>query len=76
MPARPISWRQGELAAATVRPRVLATLNLPDLHFPGGFKELKPEAIAILDESNTGYRVFMLSDGVCDGGALVFDPQK
>jgi Protein of unknown function (DUF3616) len=69
-------WPDAELALASSRPRLLAKLDLRNLRFQQCFEELKPEAIAILDESSAGYRILVLSDGVCDGGALVFDLKK
>ena len=66
-------WRGGGASASTVQPRVLATLDLRDLSFGGCFKELKPEALAIVELSASGYKIVVLSDGVCDGGPLIFN---
>lgn len=62
-------WRDQSSAAI----RRLAELDLDGLKFTSCFKELKPEAITILDEAPHRYKVVVLSDGVCDGGPLVFD---
>ena len=62
-------WRD----QSTVAIRRLAELDLSSLSFTSCFKELKPEAITILEETPRRYRVVVLSDGVCDGGPLVFD---
>jgi hypothetical protein len=35
-------------------------------------KELKPEALAVLEDTDAHYRVVVLSDGMCDGGPLSF----
>lgn len=35
-------------------------------------KELKPEALTVLEETPQAYRLLVLSDGMCDGGALAF----
>ena len=69
-------WPKRELTTAASRPRVLAKLDLSNLQFPQCFEVLKPEAIAVLGESKAGYRILVLSDGVCDGGALVFNVKK
>ena len=36
-------------------------------------KEVKLEALAVLSETPDLYRVIVLSDGLCDGGPLIFD---
>lgn len=35
-------------------------------------KELKPEALTVLEETPQAYKLLVLSDGMCDGGALGF----
>ena len=35
-------------------------------------KELKPEALTLLEETADQYRLLILSDGMCDGGPLAF----
>jgi Protein of unknown function (DUF3616) len=62
-------WRDQSTAAI----RRLAQLDLSGLNFTSCFKELKPEAMTILRETADKYQVVVLSDGVCDGGPLMFD---
>jgi Protein of unknown function (DUF3616) len=66
-------WRpEGAQGASALR--VLATLDARKSDIGDAcFDALKPEAVAVLDESTSRYRVVVLSDGVCDGGPLVFD---
>lgn len=63
-------WRPGTAA----QPRLLAAIDVrrKDIR-QGCVDEIKPEALVILDESPQKFRVLVLSDGVCDGGPLVFD---
>lgn len=35
-------------------------------------KELKPEAMMVLEETPVAYKLLVLSDGLCDGGPLAF----
>lgn len=53
--------------------RVLAAPGLRGVTMDSCSKEVKPEAIAVLDEMPTLIRVLVMSDGLCDGGPLVFD---
>ena len=57
----------------SVEPKLLAQLDLRDVKLRGCDKELKPEALAVLQESPVSYRVVILSDGMCDGGPLAFE---
>lgn len=71
---RVAEWKDGNAQALHIRPRVLAELDLKDIDFGSRcFKELKPEAMAILEETADRYRIVVLSDGVCDGGAVIFN---
>ena len=61
-------WKPG------AAPRKLATLDVRKEDIGDTcFEALKPEALAILDESATRFRVLVMSDGVCDGGPMIFD---
>lgn len=62
-------------AAARAEPRVLARLDLAPVRSALGAcdKEVKPEAISVLAEEAGRYRLLVLSDGLCDGGPLVYD---
>lgn len=66
-------WKHTDRTAVLIRPRVLAALDLTSVRYSGCFKELKPEAISIMRETKKQYRIVVLSDGVCDGGALIFN---
>lgn len=58
-------------ADETIRP--LASLDLGGVKLRGCDEEIKPEAIAVLsDEPGRPYEALILSDGLCDGGALRF----
>ncbi|MFT3800747.1 MAG: DUF3616 domain-containing protein [Burkholderiaceae bacterium] len=50
----------------------LATLALPAVPADGCSRRIKPEAMAVLDESPQHYRIAVLSDGLCDGGPMRF----
>lgn len=66
-------WKPG----ATAKPQVLAVLDVRKQDIGKAcFEALKPEALAIVDESSKHFRVVVLSDGVCDGGPLIFDVSK
>ena len=78
-----VSWWDGkgaeEIAEATakgragvVQPRLLAALDLSEVKLRKCDKELKPEAITLLEETPAAYKLLVLSDGMCDGGPLVF----
>ncbi|MFZ4288712.1 DUF3616 domain-containing protein [Variovorax sp. HJSM1_2] len=54
-------------------PRTLATLDLRQVKKRACDKEVKPEAITLLQSDATHYRLLVLSDGLCDGGAQVFE---
>ncbi len=58
-------------ADETIRP--LASLDLGGVRLRGCDEEIKPEAITVLsDEPGRPYEALILSDGLCDGGALRF----
>jgi uncharacterized protein DUF3616 len=56
-----------------VKPKMLAELDLQRIKLRACDKEIKPEALAVLAESPKRYRIMILSDGLCDGGPLLFD---
>lgn len=66
-------WDAQQHGAAWAQPRLLAALDLRGVARRACDKETKPEALTVLDESPRRLRVLVLSDGMCDGGALVFD---
>jgi hypothetical protein len=57
---------------ALVRPKLLAVLDLSQVKLRPCDAALKPEAITVLKETTSTYQVLVLSDGMCDGGPLVF----
>ena len=68
-----IAWWDGTSTTATVKPKVLAALDLGAVEPRACDKEIKPEAVAVLEETSRAYKLLVLSDGMCDGGPLVFD---
>ena len=67
-----LAWWDGKASSQTVTPRVLAALDLSGVKLRSCDGELKPEAITVLEETAEAYRLLVLSDGMCDGGALAF----
>ena len=67
-----VAWWDGKTAAGVVQPRLLAALDLSGVTLRHCDKELKPEAITVLEETATTYQLLVLSDGLCDGGPLTF----
>ena len=69
-----VAWwdGQGTAEGGVVQPRFLATLDLSRVTLRKCDKELKPEAMAVLEETPAAYQLLVLSDGMCDGGPLAF----
>ena len=67
-----VAWWDGKAATSVVQPRLLATLDLRDVKLRQCDKELKPEAMTVLEETPAAYKLLVLSDGMCDGGPLAF----
>ena len=69
-----VAWWDGQSAAAgrTVQPKILAALDLSRVKLGKCDKELKPEAMTVLEETPAAYKLLVLSDGMCDGGPLAF----
>jgi hypothetical protein len=65
-------WDGKDFAGAVIQPKVLAQIDVSQARRPKCDKETKPEALALLAEGPTDYSVLVLSDGMCDGGALLF----
>ena len=66
-------WWDGTAATGTpgmAAPRKLAVLDLRAVQLRQCDKELKPEAMTLLAESPSSWTLLVLSDGMCDGGAL------
>ena len=67
-----VAWWDGKASGQIVTPKVLAILDLSGVKLRGCDEELKPEAITVLEETPEAYKLLVLSDGMCDGGALAF----
>jgi hypothetical protein len=68
-----VAWWDGQSAAGrVVQPQVLAALDLGGVKRRKCDKELKPEAMTVLEETPAAYKLLVLSDGMCDGGPLAF----
>ena len=68
-----VSWWDGQAAEGrVVQPKLLAALDLSGVKLRKCDQELKPEAITVLEETPAAYKLLVLSDGMCDGGPLVF----
>lgn len=76
-----IAFWNGRGEARHAVPKLLAVLDLTKVDPALGDcekskknepAEVKPEALTVLDESVSHYKVLVLSDGLCDGGPLIF----
>jgi hypothetical protein len=66
-------WDGKGAGEAVVRPKVLARLDLQNVEIRRCDKKVKPEALAVIeDEPGKPYKAVIFSDGMCDGGPLVF----
>ncbi|MER9632228.1 DUF3616 domain-containing protein [Mesorhizobium sp. M0296] len=58
----------------------LANLNLSSVSRGKQFgckdKEIKPEGMAVIGATGSAYRILIVSDGMCDGGPMVFEIPK
>ena len=66
----------GSDADANITLRHLAELKLPAVSGKDCEKEIKPEAMTLLADGSDFRRILILSDGMCDGGPLVFRIRK
>jgi hypothetical protein len=57
----------------TVKPQVLAELDLTKVDRRDCDKELKPEALAVIKDTDKALELVIMSDGMCDGGPLKFE---
>lgn len=57
---------------ASVSPKKLARLDLTTVKLRECDKEIKPEALTVLEDEPDHYRILIISDGLCDGGPLAF----
>ena len=66
-------WDGQSAAESVVRPKILARLNLRTVKMRRRDKKIKPEALAVIeDRPGEPYKAVIFSDGMCDGGPLVF----
>jgi hypothetical protein len=65
-------WDGKYAAENVVEPKWFARLDLDGVKKRECDKELKPEALTLLEKPTDHYRVLILSDGMCDGGPLTF----
>jgi hypothetical protein len=65
-------WDGRKGSRKAVKPKMLAQLGLKKIELRDCDKETKPEALAVLEDSPKRYRIMILSDGMCDGGPLLF----
>ena len=66
-------WDGKSADQKAVEPKWLARLDLSDVKQRECDKELKPEALTLMEQTTDHYRLLILSDGMCDGGPLVFE---
>lgn len=66
-------WWDGKSGGTVVQPKPLGTLDLSQVKLRKCDKTLKPESLTVLEETPRSWRLLVLSDGVCDGGALEFN---
>jgi hypothetical protein len=70
-------WDGMSAGDRTVEPKALARLDLSGVKLRECDEDLKPEALAVIEDAeNRPYRVVILSDGMCDGGPLAFAVQR
>jgi hypothetical protein len=76
-------WDGSGSATDVTAPRLLANLDLHGLSpkpckppKPGKTAEIKPEAFTMLEDGTDFRRLLILSDGMCDGGAVSFRVPK
>jgi len=70
-----IGFWDGSDASANITLRHLAELKLPAVSGDCQ-REIKPEAMTLLEDGSDFRRILILSDGMCDGGPLAFRVSK
>ena len=63
----------GQASGGVVHPKPLGELDLSQVQLGKCDQALKPESLAVLAETPQAWRLLVLSDGMCDGGALEFN---
>jgi len=69
-------WDGSGARNVVVTPRTLAHLVLPSVRSKSCDKEAKLEALTMLEDGTEFRRLLILSDGMCDGGAVVYQVPK
>lgn len=70
-------WDGNETHNGIIHARPLAELDLSTVEKRSCDTETKPEAMTVLsDEAGKPYKILILSDGMCDGGPLLFEVPK
>jgi hypothetical protein len=69
-------WNGMDSGDAVIKPTILANLAVPPIRGNDCDKEIKPEAITMLENGSNFRRLLILSDGMCDGGPLVYRVPK
>lgn len=69
-------WWDGLASRSLVQPRLLARLDIGAVKLRACDAEIKPEALTVLQETQSGYQLLVLSDGMCDGGPLTLNVPK
>lgn len=67
-----VFWWDGRTGQGATGLRPLARLDLSQVKLRDCDSHPKPEAMTVLSANSTSYRLLVLSDGLCDGGALSF----
>ncbi len=57
-------------------PKPLARLDVGGVKQRACDVQIKPEALSVLTETPRGYQLLVISDGLCDGGPLLFKVSK
>ena len=66
-------WDGQNAAAGVGRAKILARLNLQTVKMRRCDKKIKPEALAVIEDTpGAPYKAVIFSDGMCDGGPVVF----
>ena len=66
-------WWDGKPGGTVGQPKPLGMLDLSQVKLRKCDETLKPESLTVLEETPRSWRLLVLSDGMCDGGALEFN---
>lgn len=65
-------WWDGKPGATVLQPKPLGALDLSGVKLRTCDATQKPEALTVLEETPRFWKLLVLSDGMCDGGAMEF----